>query len=39
MGGIGKTTLAVKLAHELAQNYPDGQIYIDLKGANAIDLC
>src|SRR5262245_1694893 len=38
MGGIGKTTLAVKLAHEISQNYPDGQIYIDLKGANTVPM-
>ncbi len=33
-GGVGKTTLAVKLAHQLAEHYPDAQIYIDLKGAS-----
>jgi tetratricopeptide (TPR) repeat protein len=37
-GGVGKTTLAVKLAHQLAQHYPDAQIYIDLKGASANPL-
>jgi tetratricopeptide (TPR) repeat protein len=31
-GGVGKTALALKLAAELAPNYPDAQIYLDLKG-------
>jgi tetratricopeptide (TPR) repeat protein len=33
-GGVGKTTLALKLAAELAPNYPDAQIYLDLKGVS-----
>ena len=32
MGGVGKTTLAVRIAHQLAANYPDGQYFIDLHG-------
>jgi tetratricopeptide (TPR) repeat protein len=31
-GGIGKTALALVLAHELAPQYPDAQIYLDLQG-------
>ncbi|MEW6718577.1 MAG: NB-ARC domain-containing protein [Chloroflexota bacterium] len=32
MGGIGKTVLALFIAHELAKDYPDAQIFLDLKG-------
>ena len=32
MPGIGKTALAVHIAHWLAPQYPDGQIFCDLQG-------
>jgi hypothetical protein len=35
MGGIGKTVLGLVVAHELAKDYPDAQIFLDLKGTTA----
>jgi DNA-binding SARP family transcriptional activator/tetratricopeptide (TPR) repeat protein len=35
MGGVGKTTIAVHLAHLLADDYPDGQYFVDLQGFSA----
>ncbi|SCE70607.1 DNA-binding transcriptional activator of the SARP family [Micromonospora viridifaciens] len=32
MAGCGKTTLAVHLAKKLAPDYPDAQLFIDLRG-------
>jgi len=32
MGGIGKTALGLVVAHKLAKDYPDAQIFLDLKG-------
>jgi DNA-binding SARP family transcriptional activator/tetratricopeptide (TPR) repeat protein len=33
-GGIGKTSLALSVANELAGQYPDGQLYAELSGAD-----
>lgn len=32
VGGIGKTSLAVRAGHLLRDTYPDGQIYLNLRG-------
>jgi tetratricopeptide (TPR) repeat protein len=35
MGGIGKTVLALKLAEQIKDRYPDAQFFLNLEGASA----
>lgn len=34
MGGVGKTALALVLADKLKSQYPDGQIFVDMRGTS-----
>jgi DNA-binding SARP family transcriptional activator len=36
-GGVGKSSLAIRVAHELSAHFPDGQLYADLRTPDSDD--
>jgi tetratricopeptide (TPR) repeat protein len=38
MGGVGKSALAIHVAHQLTPQFPDAQLYVDLRGQSEFPL-
>lgn len=37
-GGVGKSALVTRFAHEMAGDFPDGQLYCDLRGTGEVPV-
>src|SRR2546423_14367350 len=35
MGGVGKTELAILIANEIREDYPDAQLLVEMRGVDA----
>ncbi|RSN01267.1 transcriptional regulator [Streptomyces sp. WAC 01325] len=38
MAGVGKSVLAIRIAHTVATDFPDGQLYANLRGFDPTDV-